>query len=923
MATIRVYELAKEMNMNSKDLLDKMQELGLPMKNHMSTIPGKEVNRIKSMVLKHMGDPSAEPIPRPAEKKEKPPLSGLRPPQSVRPGETAAPEAQHAAPKGNAPFQGARPQPQAGQPARPMQPGVSTPAPGQRQPLGGHPGEAKAQPNIGYQANRPQTQARPAGGQRPVPGYQPGTPRPYGGQGPATPRPQQPAQPGGQRPQGTPTAGGQRYPTQQQPGAPRPQGGTPGTTQSTPQNRRPGGPTEGNKGFRGPSPKPPVIRKETADHLSQIVTSHEEDNRFLNKVESAVGEKAFDRGGKTKTPNRKPSRFEDNKGGKGRGRGGYNARNPRIMPKEPAPVVIKNVTLDGPVTVTEFAHLMNRKAADLIKKLFNLGVMATMNQELDMDTLVLLGQEFGTTVEARVTKEEILTAADEPDAPELLKERPPVVTIMGHVDHGKTSLLDAIRQTHVQASEAGGITQHIGAYQVFINNRKITFLDTPGHEAFTAMRARGAQVTDIAILVVAADDGVMPQTVEAVNHAKAAGVPIIVAVNKIDKEGANPERVKQELTEYGLVCEEWGGDVIFVEVSAKTHQNIDQLLEMILLVADIGDLKANPNRKGKGVVIEAKLDKGRGPVATVLVQNGTLLVGDFVIVGMAQGRIRAMNDERGRMVKKALPSMPVEIVGLSEVPQAGDIFQVVEDERLAKQIASERTAVKREEAIHARARISLDDLFQQIKTGEVKDLNIIIKADVQGSIEALKQSLEKLSNDEVRVNIIHQGVGGITETDVDFAAASSAIILGFNVRPEVNARRSAENQQVDIRLYRVIYNAIEDVKSAMSGLLKPEIREVVLGRAEVRQVIHVPKVGFVAGAYVQEGKLIRNCQCRIIRDNIVIHEGDLASLRRFKDDVKEVASGYECGISFEKFNDIRVGDQIEAFIMEEIKRELS
>jgi translation initiation factor IF-2 len=922
MATIRVYELAKEMDMNSKDLLDKMQELGLPMKNHMSTIPGKEVNRIKSMVLKHMGDPNAQPIPRPAEKKEKPPLSGLRPPQSVKPAPGPASETTRVPGPAGKPVFGTKPQAPASQPAR-TAPQGGTPFSGSRPQAGGHPGPARPQQNLGGQPQRQPYQAQPqqpAGGSKPATGYPQGGQKPFGTHGQTTSRPPQAP---GQRPQGAASAAGQKYQNYQHPGTAKPQGGAPGTSQTAQQNRRPGGPAEASKGFRGPSPKPPAIRKETADHLSQIVTTHEEDNRFLNKVESAVGDKAYDRGGKTKTPMRKPTRFEDNKGGKQKGRGGFGGKNARMAPKEPVPVVVKNVTLDGPVTVTEFAHLMNRKAADLIKKLFNMGLMATMNQELDMDTLILLGQEFGTTVEARVTKEEILTAADEPDAPELLKERPPVVTIMGHVDHGKTSLLDAIRKANVQASEAGGITQHIGAYQVMINNRKITFLDTPGHEAFTAMRARGAQVTDIAVLVVAADDGVMPQTVEAINHAKAAGVPIIIAVNKIDKEGANPERVKQELTEYGLVCEDWGGDTIFVEVSAKTQQNLDQLLEMILLVADMGDLKANPNRKAKGVVIEAKLDKGRGPVATVLVQNGTLTVGDFVIVGMAQGRIRAMNDERGRTVKKALPSMPVEIIGLSEVPQAGDIFQVVEDERLAKQIASERTAVKREEAIHARTRISLDDLFRQIKTGEVKDLNIIIKADVQGSIEALKQSLEKLSNDEVRVNIIHQGVGGITETDVDFAAASSAIILGFNVRPDVNARRTAEAQQVDIRLYRVIYNAIEDVKSAMSGLLKPEIREVVLGRAEVRQVIHVPKVGYVAGSYVLEGKITRNCQCRVIRDNIVIHEGDLASLRRFKDDVKEVAAGYECGISLERFNDIREGDQIEAFILEEIKREIS
>ncbi len=647
----------------------------------------------------------------------------------------------------------------------------------------------------------------------------------------------------------------------------------------------------------------------------------EEDSRFLNKVENAVGEKAYDRGGISRTPTRKQTRPEDIRNNRGKGRGGRDRGKPQRP--EPVPVVIKNITLEGPTTVMEFAHLLGRKTGDIIKKLISLGVMANINQELDMDTLILLGQEFGTQVEAKITKEDILIAAEEADDPASLKERPPVVTIMGHVDHGKTSLLDAIRQANVQASEAGGITQHIGAYQVEINNRKITFLDTPGHEAFTAMRARGAQCTDIAILVVAADDGVMPQTVEAINHAKGANVPIIVAVNKIDKEGANPERIKQELTEHGLVTEDWGGETIFAEVSAKTRQGIDQLLEMILLVADMGDLKANPDRKAKGVVVEAKLDKGRGPVATVLVQNGTLETGDFLIAGTAQGRVRAMNDERGRQLKKAGPSTPVEIVGLSEVPQAGDIFQAVSDERLAKQIASERMAVKREEVIHSRSRISLDDLFAQIQTGEVKDLNIIIKADVQGSIEALKSSLEKLSNDEVRVQTIHQAVGGITEADVDFASASNAIILGFNVRPDVNARKAAEANQVDIRLYRVIYNAIEDVKSALSGLLKPEIRESVIGRAEVRQIIKVPKVGAIAGCYILEGKITRGCQVRVIRDNIVIFEGHLGSLRRFKDDVKEVATNFECGIGIDRFNDFQMGDNIEGFIMEEIKRELT
>jgi translation initiation factor IF-2 len=480
-----------------------------------------------------------------------------------------------------------------------------------------------------------------------------------------------------------------------------------------------------------------------------------------------------------------------------------------------------------------------------------------------------------------------------------------------------------IRHSNVTATEAGGITQHIGAYQVEVKGRKITFLDTPGHEAFTAMRARGAKATDIAILVVAADDGVMPQTIEAIHHSQAANVPIIVAINKIDKENANPDRIKQELTEYNLVPEEWGGDTIYCNVSAKTREGLENLLETILLVADISDLKANPYKKANGTVVEAKLDKGRGPVATVLVLEGTLKIGDYLIAGTAQGRIRAMLDDKGRRLKKALPSTPAEIVGLSDVPQAGDNFNVVENEHLAKQIISERTVLKREETMNASSRISLDELFAQIQKGEIQDLNLIIKADVQGSIEAIKQSLEKLSNDEVRVKIIHQGVGGITETDVMLASASNAIIIGFNVRPDANARKAAENQQIDIRLYRVIYTAIEDIKLALSGLLKPELKEVVVGRGEVKAVIKVPKVGFVAGCYLTEGKIVRNNQIRVFRDNIVIHEGDISSLKRFKEDVKEVSSGFECGLSLEKFNDFREGDQIESFTMEEVKRELS
>jgi len=554
-------------------------------------------------------------------------------------------------------------------------------------------------------------------------------------------------------------------------------------------------------------------------------------------------------------------------------------------------------------------------------RLMKLGVMATINQELDAETATIIAGEMGVTAELKIEKSKAIVEEIE-DAKETLKPRPPVVTVMGHVDHGKTSLLDAIRTTKVIESEAGGITQHIGAYQVEINGQKITFLDTPGHEAFTAMRARGAQITDIAVLVVAADDGVMPQTIEAINHAKAAGVPIIVAINKIDKENATPDRVKQELTEHGLVVEEWGGDTIAVPVSAKTKQNIEQLLEMILLVAEVKELKANPDRPAAGSVVEAELDKGKGPVATVLVAKGTLNVGDVIVAGCAFGRIRAMVDDKGRRVKKAGPSMPVEVQGLSEVPGAGDAFYVVADEKLARQIISARLNERKAEEAKHTVKVSLEDLFERIKEGEVKELNIIIKGDVQGSVEALQQSLQRLSTSEVRVNPLHGGVGAITETDVMLAAASNAIILGFNVRPDSNTQATADIQGVDIRLYRVIYDAIEDVKAAMTGLLEPEYKEVVTGKAKVRQVFKVPKAGNVAGSFVTEGKITRASKIRVIRDGVVIHEGNIESLKRFKDDVKEVVEGYEFGIGIERFNDIKEDDIIEAYVMEEVKRQL-
>lgn len=579
------------------------------------------------------------------------------------------------------------------------------------------------------------------------------------------------------------------------------------------------------------------------------------------------------------------------------------------------------ITVPDEITVGEFASRLKMTAGEVIKKLMGLGVMATVNQTIDFDTAYLVADELG----AKVTHEVVVTIEDKlfdeaEDNAEDLVARAPVVCVMGHVDHGKTSLLDAIRHTNVTAGEAGGITQAIGAYRVKVQDRDITFLDTPGHEAFTSMRARGAKSTDIAILVVAADDGIMPQTIEAINHAKAAGIDIVVAINKMDKPSANPDNVKQELTKYDLVPEEWGGDVICVPVSALTKKGIDELLESVILVADMKELKANPNRRAKGLILEAKLDKGRGPVATVLVQNGTLNAGDIVIAGTAVGRVRAMTDDKGRTVKSAGPSVPVEIIGLAEVPESGDEFAAVEDERMARELAEQRRNQSKEEQFKANAKVSLDALFDQISEG-VKDLNIIVKADVGGSAEAVKQSLQKLTNEEVRVNIIHTAVGGITEGDVMLAAASNALIVGFNVRPDKSALDSAEKQSVEIRTYRIIYECIEEVEAAMKGMLAPKFKETLLGHAQVRQTIHVPNVGTIAGSYVQDGKVSRNAQIRVVRDGVVIFEDKISSLKRFKDDAREVAQGFECGIGLERFNDIKENDILEAYIMEEVKPE--
>ena len=579
------------------------------------------------------------------------------------------------------------------------------------------------------------------------------------------------------------------------------------------------------------------------------------------------------------------------------------------------------VQIPDEISVGELASRMKKTGAEVVKCLMKNGIMASLSQMIDFDTAAIIAEEMGCKVEKEVvvTIEERLID-DHQDKDEDLVPRAPVVVVMGHVDHGKTSLLDYIRNAHVASGEAGGITQHIGAYQVQINGKPITFLDTPGHEAFTSMRARGAMVTDIAILVVAAEDGIMPQTVESINHAKAAGIPIIVAINKMDKPEANPERIKQQLTEYGLVCEEWGGDTIVCPISAKTGMGVDNLLEMLTLTAEVGELKANPNRAAQGTVIEARLDKGRGPVATLLVQNGTLHQGDIIIAGTSVGRVRAMVSDKGQRITEAGPSVPVEITGLSEAPSAGATFNAVADEKLARELVEQRKAEEKAKANAPVTKVSLEDLFSQIQAGEMKNLNLIVKADVQGSVEAVKASLEKLSNEEVRVRVIHGGVGAINESDVMLASTSQAIIVGFNVRPDAAARESAARANVDMRMYRVIYDAINEIEAAMKGMLAPKFREVLLGHAEVRQTYKVSGVGTVAGCYVQDGKLQRkDCQVRLVRDGIVIHEGVLASLQRFKDSVKEVQAGYECGLSIEKFNDIKEGDIVEAFTMEQIE----
>ena len=771
-------------------------------------------------------------------------------------------------------------------------------------------------PNV-VRPPRPVDQQRPAQPPRPQFPQQtrPQQPRPaQGGQFNRAPGNFQPRQPGQfnrtpQQGQGQFDRGAQTGRPQNQ--GPRPQGGF----VSRPQQgggfqQRPGGNQRPGAGRRSAAPElVPTIEKERVSNYDPNKKNYQrqhdpEQHQTRNRKQEARNNfNGYDdeviRGGK-RARSKKPS-----------------------VQSQMAPIKIETAYMSGDtITVRDLTERIGKTAGEIIKQLMILGNMATINSEIDFDTASLVCQEFGITLEKKADKtaEDALVAEDFQDDEENLLPRPPVVTIMGHVDHGKTSLLDYIRKSRVTAGEAGGITQHIGAYTVKLGDRQITFLDTPGHEAFTAMRARGAQATDIAILVVAADDSVMPQTVEAINHAKAAGVPIIVAINKMDKPAADPERVKQDLTKYDIVCEEWGGDTPCVPVSAVTGAGVDELLEMVLLQADVMELKANPNRLGRGVIIEAKLDKARGPLATVLLQNGTLHVGDNIIAGMASGRVRALINDRGEKVKEAGPSMPVEIMGFDEVPSAGDEMIAVGDDHLSRQVADERKEKLRAQRRGDASKLTMENLFSSIEEGKITNLNLIIKADVQGSVEAVKQAMEKLSNDEVRVRILHAAAGAITKDDVNLASAFNAIIIGFNIRPDASAREAAEKEKVDVRLYTVIYKAIEDMELAMKGMLAPEYREVLLGHAEVRNVFKITGSGIIAGCYVQDGKVQRNANVRLLRDNVVVFTGKLSSLRHLKDDVKEMAAGYECGMSLEGHNDIKEGDVVECYIMEEIPR---
>ncbi len=890
----RVYEIAKELGKTNQEVIDILAKNNIQVKSTLSTVD----DTVRDLVVKNSArkpgqEKKAAPAPQHIVKKE-PVKQAEAAPKQVQTQQNSAANTQ-------------RPQQQQGQ--RPNNQGQRPINQGPRPAAVNHQQGQNAgqnRPNQGIsQQNRPNNQQ----GQRPQQqqGQRPNTQnqgqrfnqnrpnqgvntqnRPNNQQGQ---RPQQ-----GNRPQQRPQGGIYIGPRGQQPGqhnanAARPQ-------QGNMNNNNNARPQQGGTGAQRPQ----------ANTARPAGANNKPFNKNARKDKPQIK-------GSYATKDSRPNRSNNHMGRSNKRQGGNN-NVPRVQ--QPVVEVQKPtyVEIGETINVKDFANLLKREVSEVIKSLFMLGVIVTINQDIDFDTALLVGSEFDVEVAALPPEEDPTEIPEVEDDPAKRLPRPPVITVMGHVDHGKTSLLDAIRKANVTAREAGGITQHIGAYQVNYQGKKIVFLDTPGHEAFTAMRARGAQVTDVAILVVAADDGVMPQTLEAINHAKAAKVPIIVAINKMDRPGANPDHVKQQLAEHELIPEDWGGDTIMVPVSAHQKTGISELLEMILLVAEMQDLKANPSLPAHGTIIEAQLDKGRGPVATVLVQRGTLQIGDTIIAGTAYGKVRAMVNDRGEKVKKALPSTPVEVLGLNDVPLAGDILDST-DEKIARSVAEKRVAKKRIEEIQQNSKVSLDDLFQRIQEGEIKDLNIVVKADVQGTIEALRSSLQNIKNDEVKVVVVHAGVGAITESDVMLASAANALIIGFNVRPDANARKAAEAEKVDVRTYRVIYDALNDVEAAIKGMLAPKFQETIQGRVEVRQMITISKM-LIAGCYVLEGKITNTSKVRVVRDGIVINEDEIDTLRRFKDDVKEVAAGYECGVTLEKFRDLKEGDVFEVFTMEEV-----
>ena len=925
MTKMRVHELAKELGIDNKELLEILQKKNVEAKNHMSTLEDNTADEIRREFSSKSGngsDKGEKPaeqaegkeggapkkknlafVIRPQNSKNSSRIQGnrqaQRPAQGGRPaGDRPARAERPARPAGDRPAQSARP---AGdRPVRAERPAGDRPVQNSRPAGEGHPtGDRPARTDRPVRAERPAGEGRP-NGDRPV-----RSDRPTRAERPTGDRPARTDRPTGDRPARSDRPAGDRQPRGDR--GDRRQGGKPF------ENGRGGRTERGGRDQRQGGAGPRSDRRDSRrDDVGTPMMEQQKSQR----------NKAKDKERDNKKKEYRDEAFEG-KGKKGRKQKQVaEVKKPQPKQEEKKEEKIKQIVIPEVLTIKELADKMKVVPSVIVKKLFLQGKVVTVNQEIDYETAEEIALEFDVLCEKEEVVdviEELLKEDEEDES--LMVKRPPVVCVMGHVDHGKTSLLDAIRHTNVTDREAGGITQHIGAYMVEVNGEKITFLDTPGHEAFTAMRMRGANSTDIAILVVAADDGVMPQTVEAINHAKAAGVEIIVAINKIDKPGANIERVKQELTEYELIPEDWGGSTIFVPVSAHTKEGIPELLEMILLTSEVLELKANPNRAARGIVIEAQLDKGKGSVATVLVQKGTLHVGDAIAAGSAHGRVRAMMDDKGRRVKEAGPSQPVEILGLNDVPNAGEVFVGCDSEKDARNFAETFIAQNKVKLLEeTKSRMSLDDLFNQIQEGNLKELNIVVKADVQGSVEAIKQSLLKLSNDEVVIKIIHGGVGAINESDVILASASNAIIIGFNVRPDSTAKEIAEREGVDLRLYRVIYNAIEDVEAAMKGMLDPVFEEKILGHAEVRQTFKASGVGTIAGAYVQDGIFERNCKVRLVRDGIVMFDGPLASLKRFKDDVKEVRAGYECGFVFENYNDIKEGDHVEAYKMVEIER---